>query len=34
MSFIFLPIGKLHKKPEKRRLKYFPAGYVASFYRN
>ena len=34
MSFISLLIGKLHKKPEKRRLKYFPAGYVASFYRN
>ena len=33
MSFISLPIGKLHKEPEKRRLKYFPAGYVGSFYR-
>ena len=34
MSFISLPTGKLHKKPEKRRLKNFPAGYVGSFYRN
>ena len=33
MSFISLPIGKRHKKPEKRRLKYIPAGYVESFYR-
>ena len=32
MSFILLPTGKLHKKPEKKRLKNFPAGYVGKFY--
>ena len=26
--------GKIHKKPEKRRLKNFPAGYMGCFYRN
>ena len=34
MSFIFLPTGKLYKKPEKKKLKNFPAGYVGKFYRN
>ena len=34
MSFISLPTGKLYKKPEKRRLKNFPAGYIGKFYRN
>ena len=34
MSFISLPPGKLHKKPDKLWLKNFPAGYVGRFYRN
>ena len=34
MSFIFLPTGKLHKKPEKKKFKIFPADYVGRFYRN
>ena len=34
MSFISLPPGKLHKKPNKSWLKSFPAGYVGRFYRN
>ena len=33
MGFYLLPIGKLHKRTEKSRLKNFPAGYVGSFYR-
>ena len=34
MSFISLPTGQLYKKPWKKRLKTFPAGYVGKFYRN
>ena len=34
MSFISLPTGKLHKKPEKKKCKIFPAGYVGMFHRN
>ena len=34
MSFISLTTGTLYKKPEKKRLKNFPAGYVGRFYRN
>ena len=34
MSFISLPTGTLHKKPEKGKLKNFPAGCVGKFYRN
>ena len=34
MSFISLPMGKLYKKPENKRFKNFPAGYVGTFYRN
>ena len=34
MSFISLPTGKLHKKPEKIKIKNFPAAYVGRFYRN
>ena len=34
MSFMSLPKGKLHKKPEKKKLKNFPTGYVCKFYRN
>ena len=34
MSFIFLPTRKLYKKPEKKKLKNFPAGCVGKFYRN
>ena len=34
MSFISLPTGKLYKKPEKKKLKNFPAGYVGKFYRS
>ena len=34
MGFISLPTGKLYKKPEKKKLKNFPAGYVGKFYRN
>ena len=34
MSFMLLPMGTLHKKREKKRLKIFPAGYVGKFYRN
>ena len=31
MSFISLPTGKLHKTPEKIKLKNFPAVYVGRF---
>ena len=34
MSFISLPTGTLYKKPEKKKLKNFPAWYVGKFYRN
>ena len=34
MSFISLPMGKLYKKLEKKKLKNFPAGYVGKFYWN
>ena len=34
ISFISLPTGTLYKKPEKKKLKIFPAGYVGKFYRN
>ena len=34
MSFISLSTGKLYKKPDKKKLKNFPAGYVGKFYRN
>ena len=34
MSFISLPTGKLHEKPEMKKFKIFPAGYVGRFYRN
>ena len=34
MSFISLPKGKLCDKPEKEKLKNFPADYVGKFYRN
>ena len=34
MSFISLPMGKRYKKPEKVKLKNFPAGYIGNFYRN
>ena len=34
MCFISLLMGKLYKKPEKIKLKNFPAGYVGRFYRN
>ena len=34
MSFISLPMGKRYKKPEKVKLKNFPAGYIENFYRN
>ena len=34
MSFISLPTGTLHKKPEKRKFKIFSAGCVGKFYRN
>ena len=33
MSFILLPTGTLYKKPEKKKLKSFPAGYIGKFYR-
>ena len=33
-GFILLPINKLYKKENNRRLKNFPASYVGSFYRN
>ena len=33
-GFLLLPTNKLYKKENTRRLKNFPAGYVASFYRN
>ena len=33
-SFFLLPINKLYKKENTKRLKTFPAGYVGSFYRN
>ena len=32
--FFSLPTGKLHKKEKQARLKNFPVGYVANFYRN
>ena len=34
MSFISLPKVKLYKKPEKKKLKNFPVGYLGKFYRN
>ena len=34
MSFMSLPTGTLYKKPEKKKLRNFPAGYVGKFYRN
>ena len=34
MSLISLRTRKLYKKPEKKRLKNFPGGYVGKFYRN
>ena len=34
MTFISLPKGTLYKKPEKKKLKNFTAGYVGKFYRN
>ena len=34
MSYISLPTGKLHKKPEKIKFKIFLVGYVGRFYRN
>ena len=34
MIFVLLPAGKLHKKPEKLKLKTLPAGYIERFYRN
>ena len=34
MSFLLVPMGTLYKKPEKKKLKNFPAGYVGKFYRN
>ena len=34
MSFTSLPTGKLLKKPEKIKIKNFPAAYVVRFYRN
>ena len=34
MSFILLSMGSLYKKPEKKKLKNFPAGYFGKFYRN
>ena len=33
MGFYSLLTGKLHKKTKNSRLKYFPAGYLGSFYR-
>ena len=33
MSFILLPGGTLYKKPEKKKIKNFPAGYIGKFYR-
>ena len=34
MNFIPLPKGTLYKKPDKKKLKNFPAGYIGKFYRN
>ena len=34
MSFVSLPTGKLYEKTEKKKLKNFPAGCLARFYRN
>ena len=34
MSFISLPTAKTHKETKIKKLKNFPAGYVAKFYRN
>ena len=34
MSFIALPTSTVYKKPEKKKLENFPAGYVGIFYRN
>ena len=34
MSFISLPTGKLHQKPEMEKLKNFPAGCIGRFYRD
>ena len=33
MSFIYITMGKLHKKPEKIKLKNFLASYLGRFYR-
>ena len=33
-GFFLLPINKLYKKENTRKLKNFPAGYVGRFYRN
>ena len=33
-GYYCLPTGKVHQKPETRRLKNFPVDYVGSFYRN
>ena len=34
MSFISLSTGTLYKKPKKKKLKNFPAGYIGKFYTN
>ena len=34
MSFILSPMVTFYKKPEKKKLKDFSAGYIAKFYRN
>ena len=34
ISFVSLPTGKLYEKTEKKKLKNFPAGCLARFYRN
>ena len=34
MNFISLSTGTLYKKPEKKKLKNFPAGYIGKFYTN
>ena len=33
-GFCLFPTNKLYKKEKTERIKNFPAGYVASFYRN
>ena len=32
MNFLLLPTSKFHKKPDKKRLKNLPTGYVGKFY--